>query len=172
MPKIGRNDPCPCGSGRKYKYCCGSPSAQAALKEANQELALPDLPGGLPMADLLPPDLAGDSYPAERLLSQMGQMERALTELTRRLDANDDEDDAADDELDVAQVLNELARELTGRLEAMDRKHLIGAPYVVAGTIDRARVRELERTSQSSEWIIEHTERFAENLTYGPEELW
>ncbi|MFQ5834600.1 MAG: preprotein translocase subunit SecA [bacterium] len=21
--KIGRNDPCPCGSGRKYKYCCG-----------------------------------------------------------------------------------------------------------------------------------------------------
>jgi preprotein translocase subunit SecA len=21
--KIGRNDPCPCGSGRKYKRCCG-----------------------------------------------------------------------------------------------------------------------------------------------------
>lgn len=21
--KIGRNDPCPCGSGRKYKHCCG-----------------------------------------------------------------------------------------------------------------------------------------------------
>src|SRR3954467_7270908 len=21
--KIGRNDPCPCGSGRKYKACCG-----------------------------------------------------------------------------------------------------------------------------------------------------
>lgn len=25
--KIGRNDPCPCGSGKKYKVCC-------ALKEA------------------------------------------------------------------------------------------------------------------------------------------
>ncbi|MCK7499144.1 MAG: UPF0149 family protein [Comamonadaceae bacterium] len=24
-PKVGRNDPCPCGSGRKYKQCCGSP---------------------------------------------------------------------------------------------------------------------------------------------------
>jgi uncharacterized protein len=24
-PKIGRNDPCPCGSGRKYKRCCGAP---------------------------------------------------------------------------------------------------------------------------------------------------
>lgn len=23
-PKIGRNDPCPCGSGKKYKACCGS----------------------------------------------------------------------------------------------------------------------------------------------------
>ena len=21
--KIGRNDPCPCGSSKKYKYCCG-----------------------------------------------------------------------------------------------------------------------------------------------------
>ena len=26
-PKIGRNDPCPCGSGKKYKKCC-------ALKKA------------------------------------------------------------------------------------------------------------------------------------------
>ena len=23
-PKVGRNDPCPCGSGKKYKKCCGS----------------------------------------------------------------------------------------------------------------------------------------------------
>ncbi|MDA8390027.1 MAG: SEC-C metal-binding domain-containing protein [Gammaproteobacteria bacterium] len=22
MTKIGRNDPCPCGSGKKYKHCC------------------------------------------------------------------------------------------------------------------------------------------------------
>lgn len=25
-PKIGRNDPCPCGSGKKYKKCCGKDS--------------------------------------------------------------------------------------------------------------------------------------------------
>jgi hypothetical protein len=24
-PKINRNDPCPCGSGKKYKKCCGAP---------------------------------------------------------------------------------------------------------------------------------------------------
>jgi preprotein translocase subunit SecA len=23
-PKVGRNDPCPCGSGKKYKQCHGS----------------------------------------------------------------------------------------------------------------------------------------------------
>ncbi len=24
LDKVGRNDPCPCGSGRKYKHCCGA----------------------------------------------------------------------------------------------------------------------------------------------------
>jgi len=28
-PKIGRNDPCPCGSGKKYKKCHGRPGAEA-----------------------------------------------------------------------------------------------------------------------------------------------
>jgi preprotein translocase subunit SecA len=23
VKKVGRNDPCPCGSGKKYKNCCG-----------------------------------------------------------------------------------------------------------------------------------------------------
>jgi preprotein translocase subunit SecA len=23
MPKVGRNDPCPCGSGKKFKQCHG-----------------------------------------------------------------------------------------------------------------------------------------------------
>ncbi|ECB2961238.1 hypothetical protein CB410_004724, partial [Salmonella enterica subsp. enterica] len=22
-PQLGRNDPCPCGSGKKFKKCCG-----------------------------------------------------------------------------------------------------------------------------------------------------
>jgi SEC-C motif domain protein len=26
-PKVGRNDPCPCGSGKKYKRCCGARAA-------------------------------------------------------------------------------------------------------------------------------------------------
>lgn len=23
-PKVGRNEPCPCGSGKKFKKCCGA----------------------------------------------------------------------------------------------------------------------------------------------------
>jgi preprotein translocase subunit SecA len=30
-PKVGRNDPCPCGSGKKYKKCHGREGAEAAL---------------------------------------------------------------------------------------------------------------------------------------------
>ncbi|MGA1315702.1 MAG: SEC-C metal-binding domain-containing protein [Rubrivivax sp.] len=24
--KVGRNEPCPCGSGKKFKKCCGAPA--------------------------------------------------------------------------------------------------------------------------------------------------
>jgi SEC-C motif-containing protein len=29
-PKVGRNDPCPCGSGKKYKKCCAGKETQNA----------------------------------------------------------------------------------------------------------------------------------------------
>ena len=30
QPKVGRNDPCPCGSGKKYKKCHGKDEETAA----------------------------------------------------------------------------------------------------------------------------------------------
>ena len=39
--KIGRNDPCPCGSGKKYKKCCMD-------KDQAAERARPALPIQLP----------------------------------------------------------------------------------------------------------------------------
>jgi uncharacterized protein len=30
-PKIGRNDPCPCGSGKKFKKCCGADGAPPSV---------------------------------------------------------------------------------------------------------------------------------------------
>jgi hypothetical protein len=35
MAKIGRNGPCPCGSGRKYKKCCGGPQQLASKAAAH-----------------------------------------------------------------------------------------------------------------------------------------
>ncbi len=32
--KIGRNDPCPCGSGKKFKKCCGRPGAKSQIEKA------------------------------------------------------------------------------------------------------------------------------------------
>lgn len=34
MPKTGRNDPCPCGSGKKYKHCCLEKDRAAELAPA------------------------------------------------------------------------------------------------------------------------------------------
>ena len=39
MEKIGRNEPCPCGSGKKYKKCCGKSNViQFPVKQIDDEL--------------------------------------------------------------------------------------------------------------------------------------
>jgi len=41
MPKTGRNDPCPCASGKKYKHCCLEKDRAAELSAAvRQRVAL------------------------------------------------------------------------------------------------------------------------------------
>ena len=37
MAKIGRNQPCPCGSGRKYKRCCGQRDRAAHVPATQAE---------------------------------------------------------------------------------------------------------------------------------------
>ena len=41
MAKVGRNDPCPCGSGKKYKKCCLSKD-EVAHRQASAAAALSD----------------------------------------------------------------------------------------------------------------------------------
>jgi hypothetical protein len=85
MTKLGRNEPCPCGSGKKLKKCCGDPRAavlyttidrQNALEwlnewidtfaEEDSEDASDDLWGRyLDQADELPPDLMQFSQAVE-----------------------------------------------------------------------------------------------------------
>ncbi len=41
MAKIGRNDPCACGSGKKYKKCCMARDEAAALAARPAQVAAP-----------------------------------------------------------------------------------------------------------------------------------
>jgi hypothetical protein len=48
----GRNEPCPCGSGRKYKHCClqkhEALAAAARAKAAEEEAATPEASSSAP----------------------------------------------------------------------------------------------------------------------------
>jgi hypothetical protein len=56
VPRPGRNDPCPCGSGRKLKRCCSQQRGPAEDQLARAHIAL--------LARDAAPDLAGLSDPA------------------------------------------------------------------------------------------------------------
>ncbi len=62
----GRNDPCPCGSGKKYKKCClkkdeeARRAAQAEAERAAREAAAAPLWPLRPATDHLPPDAGMD----------------------------------------------------------------------------------------------------------------
>jgi tetratricopeptide (TPR) repeat protein len=49
MNKIGRNEPCPCGSGKKYKRCCLHAHEAAAAERAAAAAAQAAVPPPLPM---------------------------------------------------------------------------------------------------------------------------
>ena len=44
--KVGRNEPCPCGSGEKYKHCHGSPQKEAEVGRKGQMVTMA-IVGGL-----------------------------------------------------------------------------------------------------------------------------
>jgi tetratricopeptide (TPR) repeat protein len=58
VPKIGRNDPCPCASGKKYKHCClekdrQAESAQLHMTAQAREAQLQEYQAALMQADAL-----------------------------------------------------------------------------------------------------------------------
>jgi preprotein translocase subunit SecA len=66
QPKVGRNDPCPCGSGKKYKHCHGK------LRSA-EELGVGDTPVANPAFDVTPADLVS-GFISERGVAQSGAL--------------------------------------------------------------------------------------------------
>lgn len=78
MAKIGRNEPCPCGSSKKYKHCCGGPVGAIAA-------AVPAAPAGAEIPDRRAMERA--TADITRLLAdqEFGSPEEAGTFLQRAL---------------------------------------------------------------------------------------
>lgn len=65
--KTGRNQPCPCGSGKKYKHCCWGTDAQSSSKMRNLYLFIAALVVGsiavfFAMSDDSPPPTTTPGY--------------------------------------------------------------------------------------------------------------
>ena len=87
MPKIGRNDPCPCGSGRKYKRCCvGKDEASVRAKRAavhkEQQARIADLAAAMQEADEL--DQASNSVVDLIRAGRLDEAEQAARDLLLR----------------------------------------------------------------------------------------
>jgi tetratricopeptide (TPR) repeat protein len=95
MPKTGRNDPCPCGSAKKYKRCClaqdqaaqqlvlAAKRAELQAQGAEHSARLQDFKAELLQA---PDELENDSNAVIDLINagQLDEAERAARELLVR----------------------------------------------------------------------------------------
>ncbi len=69
-----RNEPCPCGSGRKYKHCCGSNLPTARADPAPPGLRMPPAAASIGpvtdagrfLASVLPAPAGGQAWPDQR----------------------------------------------------------------------------------------------------------
>ena len=74
MAAIGRNEPCPCGSGRKYKKCCLATGGGAPYTQADRDIALQRLPGSVHADDVFGrrPSTIPSAQPADQQLTSSG----------------------------------------------------------------------------------------------------
>ncbi len=81
--KVGRNDPCSCGSGKKYKKCCmreHQEAAQAAAKLPEHSAPLTDLENSLALPAPAALSEAAD-IEAELSAEKLNTMEEAVAQL-------------------------------------------------------------------------------------------
>jgi hypothetical protein len=101
--KIGRNEPCPCGSGKKYKKCCKSLKTLLGVDNSTpkhenigkQESMLVDLLGGLVDHELTRMDLLNmardDELDTPEALALLEELDRGSNSLDKTMSSYDDE---------------------------------------------------------------------------------
>jgi tetratricopeptide (TPR) repeat protein len=135
VPQPGRNDPCPCGSGKKFKKCCMANQAQAADH--------PPPPGGY-YADI---DLVSNQVP--RLIRE-GRLEEAEAVCRRLLEEFPDQLDGRERLAELEEARGNWQR-AAERYRAVARLHLEADPEQgaepAAYYLDRARAMEARSRS-------------------------
>lgn len=91
--KIGRNEPCPCGSGKKYKQCCGTSAAPVAVPAESEE-------GGV-----------------ERALAWLAQYHRKALAAAFKTAIDDAVHQIFDDEVDAREAMAGISEELWGQIQ-------------------------------------------------------
>jgi len=107
----GRNEPCPCGSGRKYKHCCGKAAADAAaagvLRDLTRQNPGKDALAALESASRSLPGDAQVHYLLGQALEERGLFDRAAESFGR---ATALRPEFADAHNDLGEVLLRLGR--------------------------------------------------------------
>ena len=101
--KIGRNEPCPCGSGKKYKKCCKSLKTLLGVDNSNpkhenigkQESMLADLLGGLVDHELTRMDILNmardDELDTPEAHALLEELDRSSDKFDKTMASYDDE---------------------------------------------------------------------------------
>lgn len=72
--KTGRNDPCPCGSGKKWKKCCAALAAVEPAPAADPVAAEPVAELGTETTEQIPPPKKGGGRDWVPLQHQQGRL--------------------------------------------------------------------------------------------------
>jgi hypothetical protein len=82
MAKVGRNDPCKCGSGKKSKKCCAAPGGSQTIPSSwNPRALLTNKPGALALFDQVS-GFYGDKF---KILEQRPEIAKSEVEIRRHL---------------------------------------------------------------------------------------
>jgi protein O-GlcNAc transferase len=145
MGKAGRNDPCPCGSGKKYKQCC-LPNEQAGQKAALQEIALAHFNRGnalkshkhldaalasFDQAIAFDPGYAAAYFNRGNTLNLLKRWDAALTSFDQFIALEPESADGADGYINRGATLLEL-KQLDGALKSFNKAIAINPDHVVA----------------------------------------
>jgi hypothetical protein len=114
-PAVGRNEPCPCGSGKKYKRCCGV----GAAPKLGAPRALPPGPGpgGFDPSQMDPAVMAQFSQALQRL--PRGQMQRLQSIMQKAMAGKDVSREAEEFEKTLPPDFKAMMGALQGQLPGM-----------------------------------------------------